>query len=62
MQTQDPNTVKQIIEMREDLFRKKVEPNEAKLKLEEFKGKIRPEIKEELLDFSVSKTNPKDYR
>ena len=59
---QNEKTVSDFIDLREELFRKKTESTQAKSELEKFKNNIRPEIKEELLDFSVSTTNPKNYR
>jgi hypothetical protein len=54
----------QIMNKREELFAmiKKDETEKAKEILESFRAKKRADIKDELLDFSVSKTNPTKYR
>lgn len=62
----DEATANEIIQLREALFLKvasnAMDVGIANQKLEEFKSKKRAEIKDQLLDFTVTKTNPKNYR
>lgn len=61
---QDSNTADAIIAKREELYPQidKIGKDIATQELEKFKAKKRSDIQDNLLDFQVSKTNPKDYR
>ncbi|MBA3722471.1 MAG: hypothetical protein H0W88_08730 [Parachlamydiaceae bacterium] len=60
----DQNTALEVINKREELFARKGKliTDEATNKLTEFKKQINPQFKEDLFDFKVTGTNPKNYR
>lgn len=61
---QNAETANAIIEEREQLYRQidSMGPDLASQELEKFRAKKRSDIKDNLLDFKVTKTNPADYR
>lgn len=61
----DPRTVDSFLETREELYRQRKKIGGVDIvsqRLEAAMPKVKPQIKKELLDFSASTTNPKDYR
>lgn len=55
-------TVDQIIQMRENIFDKKVERGLGEQQLMEFKSKLKPEVKEDIVDFKPTTTNPRKFK